>query len=549
MSAVEELQSALKLKSKQVRILEKKLETCMEMRKNIEEIRDSQTILFKKVNQDLEDSKQRIDQHNREIKSILLNIEQGIICIENDLRIDSNHSAYLANLVGRPPHENETIDTFLLANSSLSPDVASSVISVILSSIGEPSFMFVCNKHLLPSEFIIGNQRIVEVAWSPIVNDDMDVEKVIIALKDVTEIRKLKVATEERQKHLKIIAEIIENDMSSVAKFLGLANQLSKKNLEIIEDSNPESKVVELFRNAHTIKGNARSYKFEKIVDAVHTAETLLDDFRHGKSSWDQGGIKVACEKISANIREYNEILRNKLNFREQDSASFTKMRGLINGFDRARPSDYHKYMQDVFALVDQSSFKSLSKILKVSTHSLDDIALELKKPAPKVFFAGDVAIHEKWHQLLEDVFNHCLRNCLDHGIESKAVRLEAGKSESGQIYICSSEGLGQISISISDDGAGLDLPSLGRKCEIPSPSDVQIAETIFKSGVSTKENITSISGRGVGMDAVKAFVENEGGTVRVEFTGQRDERGYRPIKIIFTLPSPLGNSLLKSAR
>jgi chemotaxis protein histidine kinase CheA len=123
------------------------------------------------------------------------------------------------------------------------------------------------------------------------------------------------------------------------------------------------------------------------------------------------------------------------------------------------------------------------------------------------------------------DPLVHLVRNAVDHGIESPQERKKAEKSEIGHIKLSARREKNNVIIEIEDDGKGLDLELLKRKAlekgvlsssEIENLSEDEVRMLIFLSGFSTKEKVTEISGRGVGMDAVKAAVEKLGGKVRV---------------------------------
>jgi two-component system, chemotaxis family, sensor kinase CheA len=125
----------------------------------------------------------------------------------------------------------------------------------------------------------------------------------------------------------------------------------------------------------------------------------------------------------------------------------------------------------------------------------------------------------------ISDPLVHLVRNAVDHGIESSQERKKAGKSETGYIKLSARREKNNVIIEIEDDGKGLDLELLKKKAlergiitqpEIENLTDDEIRMLIFISGFSTKEKVTEISGRGVGMDAVKATVERLGGKVRV---------------------------------
>jgi len=124
----------------------------------------------------------------------------------------------------------------------------------------------------------------------------------------------------------------------------------------------------------------------------------------------------------------------------------------------------------------------------------------------------------------LADPLLHMIRNALDHGIESTAERIAAGKPEVSRLCISAEHEAGQIVVSISDDGRGLDAEKIRRKAlerglidENQHPSEQEIFHLIFAPGFSTAEKITDISGRGVGMDVVRQHVEHLRGRIEIE--------------------------------
>jgi two-component system chemotaxis sensor kinase CheA len=130
----------------------------------------------------------------------------------------------------------------------------------------------------------------------------------------------------------------------------------------------------------------------------------------------------------------------------------------------------------------------------------------------------------------LSDPLIHIFRNAVDHGIEAPDVRLAAGKPEAGTIAVDARREKDVIHIVVSDDGAGLDLERLRARAVQAGvvvadlaedlPPD-EVASLIFHPGLSTAEVVSDVSGRGVGMDAVRATIEGLGGHVEV-----RTERG-----------------------
>lgn len=169
------------------------------------------------------------------------------------------------------------------------------------------------------------------------------------------------------------------------------------------------------------------------------------------------------------------------------------------------------------------------------------DLAIETGKKIDLQMYGAETELDRQVLELIKDPLTHMVRNSADHGLEDTDGRRAAGKPETGVIKLNAFHEGGHIIIEISDDGKGLNIERIREKAimngltteaELDSMNDQQIAQFIFKAGFSTAEKVTSVSGRGVGMDVVRTNIEKIGGTVELKtFQG----RGT-----IFTIKIPL---------
>jgi two-component system, chemotaxis family, sensor kinase CheA len=156
------------------------------------------------------------------------------------------------------------------------------------------------------------------------------------------------------------------------------------------------------------------------------------------------------------------------------------------------------------------------------------DLCNELGKQIELEMHGAETELDRQVLELVKDPLTHLVRNCADHGIENAADRVAAGKPAKGTIRLSASHQGGHIIIEIADDGRGLDLArirskaveqGLASEAEVAAKSDAEISNMIFLPGFSTASQVTSISGRGVGMDVVRANMEQIGGTVDLKST------------------------------
>ena len=187
--------------------------------------------------------------------------------------------------------------------------------------------------------------------------------------------------------------------------------------------------------------------------------------------------------------------------------------------------------MQTVDAL-----FSSLPRMVR-------DTAATLGKQVSLSVDGSDVELDREMIEMMRDPLVHMVRNALDHGIESPAERRAAGKRETGRLAVSARQSGNRIIIEIADDGRGIDVDRLvasaiarepAREAAIRAMSPAAKLELIFEPGVSSADQVTAISGRGVGMDVVRANVEQIGG--RIDLSNQPGQGLVLSVEVPLTL-------------
>ncbi len=170
-----------------------------------------------------------------------------------------------------------------------------------------------------------------------------------------------------------------------------------------------------------------------------------------------------------------------------------------------------------------------LLRILEPLPRMAREIAQRMHKRVEVEIRGGELELDRSILDRISDPLVHLLRNAVDHGIETPDVRAEAGKTATGRIIIDARREKDEIFISVQDDGAGMDTEVVRARAveaglvhadiaeDLPP---AQLAAFLFHPGFSTARSVSEISGRGVGMDVVRATIESLGGTV--EFTTVR---------------------------
>ena len=237
--------------------------------------------------------------------------------------------------------------------------------------------------------------------------------------------------------------------------------------------------------------------------------------------------IKVNVDLLDNLMNLVSEMVlaRNRL-------LSFAKSSGDLNFLNTVRSIDVITMgLQERMMMTRMQPIKNIwSKFPRL----VRDVAQETGKMVELVQIGADTELDRTLLESIRDPMTHIIRNSIDHGIELPELRLQAGKSPTGTITLNAFHEKGMIVVELGDDGAGVNVPLVAKKAvelglvtkeRVDRLSDREIIDFIYLPGFSTKEQVTSLSGRGVGMDVVRTNVQEIGGTVEIvtsETTGTK---------------------------
>ena len=177
------------------------------------------------------------------------------------------------------------------------------------------------------------------------------------------------------------------------------------------------------------------------------------------------------------------------------------------------------------------------------------DLARELGKKIDLQMNGAETELDRQVLELIKDPLTHMVRNSADHGLEMPEDRRQAGKPDTGKIVLNARHEGGHIIIEIIDDGRGLDLErikakvlsnALATKAEIDAMTDQQVMQFVFRAGFSTAQKVTSVSGRGVGMDVARSNIDKIGGSIEVQSMSGRGTTFVIKIPLTLAIVSTL---------
>lgn len=492
-----------------------------------------------------------------DISNMLENMHQGIFTVIENLKVHPEYSAYLENILETKEIANTDVVELMFADSNLGPDQTSQI-EAALDAFGDNAFVFKSNQRLLIKEFnktmADGRKKILEVDWDPIINADDELDKVMVTLRDVTELKVLQAEAQQQKKELGMIGQILATSPNEFREFLQMAENYLCKNKQLIESTVEKDNDVlaVLFRNMHTIKGNARTHGLTFCTDIVHQIEHSYDDLRSNDAAvWNQKDMLDDLQLAQQSVNAYAIIYKDKLEcfFKEQtseiltDNALLDKVRQIAEvGKRNIANESLQQELQQILIALDTVP---LSQIVQGSIASLPNIALQMGKEVPRIEIDDhNIRLSKSVSGVLKDVFMHLLRNSVAHGLESAKERTQKGKPTNGTIRLHAAQSSSKVILTLSDDGRGLNLERLRQKAVENSLVDTtktlldeEAANLIFYSGISTAEQVSDISGRGVGMDAVRKFLQEHDGDVILKLISGGTPTSW-PFELQVTLPA-----------
>ena len=503
-------------------------------------------------------------QKTNDIQTMLQNMPQGILTVVQGAVIHPEYSAYLEQIFETRDIAGQKLMNLVFTNTNLGSDVLSQVEAAADACIGEDKMNFGFNSHVFVTEFdkIMpnGKAKSLELSWSPICNEDDVCEKLMLCVRDVTELKALAAEAGQQKRELEMIGQILAVNQEKFHQFIDSSSEFIKENQEIIQKT--KAKDMEaiglLFRNMHTIKGNARTFGLLQLTNTVHETEQTYDNLRKNTEvPWDKEQLLDQLKQAANAVREYAKVNEVKLGRKGPGRRGGVekylmvqkeRIEFLIDGLEKLNPqnsSEKDELIRKVLGTLKQIGTEKMEDILAAVIDSLPSLAKELGKEAPTVTIeSGHIVIRNQISDLLKNVFTHLLRNSIDHGIETAENRLTKGKQAAGTIVLALSVADGKLWLKLSDDGKGLGVEMIRQKAiesglirpDQTMPAE-QLAQLIFASGFSTAASVTEVSGRGVGMDAVKGFVEREGGTIELRFTSDDTGSEFRRFEVVIGLP------------
>jgi two-component system chemotaxis sensor kinase CheA len=298
-----------------------------------------------------------------------------------------------------------------------------------------------------------------------------------------------------------------------LVRSLFYTKSLDKKTLKLIKINYKKSKNNPVKELEQPIKNNQVE---EDISDAHHSLDPKIDHSPKAKElgTKENKSIRIDSSKLDILINLVGELVVNGANLtqisNERKDSNLIEIVSHLNVLiNEIRDTSLNLRMVQI-----GETFNRFHRVVR-------DISQELNKDVQLTITGGETELDKIVVEKINDPLMHLIRNSLDHGIESIEDRTAKGKSPRGKLSLHAYHEAGNIVIEVKDDGKGLDKNKILKKAiekgiinAEKNLSEAEIHRLIFKAGFSTAEKVTSISGRGVGLDVVEKNIESLRGSI-----------------------------------
>jgi HPt (histidine-containing phosphotransfer) domain-containing protein len=510
--------------------------------------------LFTVVGKDI--SELKAAQQN--LVEVFSSVPLGILTVTAGGEVKGQVSKYSEFLFSGQSIEGSTINDLLFNKIKGLTRLEEESIDSMISNIGQQELIFSVIKDDLPSRVLYKNEETekwLSLTFQPITYEGL-VQKILVILQDITQLVKAEQASKNQnlleEQSIARIVQIKKMDLDTkpfiFEEVSGLFNQ--------IEEAIELGDVRKVCNYLHGVKGCARVSGLTFLTEKTHSVESVLLNL--------DDNIDDPKETLSKNlaevIEEWKEVfsLDKALSLNKPEDSENVEQNNQSENV-RHLFVEYNKLIQkgiDISSrILAKDILTKLESYNRVNTIQLDSIlentvtktSEELEKKINLDISWDNVYVSQEQLHVLRETLVHLLNNSVDHGIESGSDRLRKKKRVVGTIKVVGSDSKGTINIDVSDDGAGIDIEKIRDVAirkemfsleEALALTDDQVMELLFSPKFTSKEEVTQVSGRGIGLDAVREAVTNIGGEV---------SGGNSDVGTVFTIKIPSERTLYEA--
>lgn len=438
----------------------------------------------------------QLDQRNAEMQLVFDHVDQGLFMVDLDGTLASERSAAVERLLGPAPVSGALCDYV----RRFAPDRAE-WFALQWDSLREAVLPPELCIDQLPSRFEVG-PRHVELVYKLTTAGDR--QRVLVVISDVTaRVQRQRAERDERE-----TASLLSRMLRGRVAFLAFHAEATQC-IAALSTGPRDSDDVAFRRTVHTLKGTAALEGVDSIAEQCHQLEGALAD-----------GDEVAVRALSRAIAARWELVTSKI--APLLAAASERVELLPADFDRIEAAlRRNAPASELLAIVDSWRHERVEQRLQRFADDAHVLAGRLGKGPIDVAVevADDLRLPSERFATFWAAVVHAIRNAIDHGIECAAERTAAAKPAVGRLVLRASETGGEIAIAIEDDGRGIDWAGVTRLATargLPCATEAELAELLFRDGFSTRQVASEVSGRGIGLAALRHACTSTGGRIAI---------------------------------
>jgi two-component system chemotaxis sensor kinase CheA len=479
------------------------------------------------INDHIKNLDSKVNEKTAQVTNLLDNADQGFLSFGKDFIIDKSSSKECVRIF-RQEVSGKKIEELLFKEDQKKIGFFQDAVKSIFEE--ESALARDTMLSLLQKEYLIEN-KIIEVEYKLIADNT----KIMLIATDVTEKRKLERKVEIEKKVLQMVVSVV----SSIREFFEIIESYEeffhKDNISKAIDTDQEVKenLAQLYRTVHTFKGLCVQKELIHTVKALHEFEEQLAMLKHDEALDNAYLITILQEFEAMKFLEKDlKILQKVLgeDFFDKKGSISVKEKVLVdisNKFEELIQNDTGKEFIELYKAIKNLHLKPIKELFQSYPKMIEEIAKRLDKNVQKVEIICDegIKVNDTFSPFIKSLI-HVFRNSVDHGIENSEERILHDKNPLGRIECHISQNNENLEVEICDDGRGIDIEQIKAKAvskglctqeECEGMDESVLIELIFNDDFSTKDEVSEISGRGVGLSSVKVECEKLGGTIEIK--------------------------------
>ncbi|MEA1913960.1 MAG: PAS domain S-box protein [Campylobacterota bacterium] len=474
-------------------------------------------------------AQKEVEELHKEVNNLLNNSAQGFLSFNEEFTVADSFSKECLKIFESATIQSQNIANLLFANDSVKKDLFTDGIERAVKS--DEQMIKEMFLSLLPSEHRL-NSKDIGIQYKILTNNTF-----MLILTDITKTKKLEHKIQEQHQIQKMIVAVASNQNDFLELKYDFENFCK----------HPSSDIKILLRELHTFKGIFAQKEITGMMNAVHDLEThinqlLQEDNISTDTIVDTINEHDLLQDFEKDLETIRLILGEKFVQQSRSlSIDVDAFEGLEKKLKELNVQNLETSLEGILLDVEEFKHEPLYSMLNIYPSTVKQMAQRVQKEIYPLEIQGDkeLRVSDTFKPFAKSLV-HLFNNCVDHGIENIETRVENGKDEIGTLYCKFERADDQVILKIGDDGTGINTAKLlqiaiDKSMITQDASDIMSEQDklmlVFLDSLSTKNEVTTTSGRGVGMSAIQSEVNTLNGNIEIHNSIGKG------VEFIFTLP------------